>query len=176
MSKLKAQKSNVCAEGAKGFSIVEMIVVIAIVIVAFVAILQLAVLEKQTQTIAKESSRALGTARETIEAVRDARDNDWDNLSSLSTDANFHPATTTTATSTEWTLDNSGKESVGRYSRWFVVKEVCRDADDNIADCPASYTDADTLKIISRVEWSSSGGAEKGVKITTYLTNWQNHL
>ena len=105
-------------------------------------------------------------AVEIIEAVRSVRDEDWNNLASLSLGTRYYPVISTN----KWVLVSINPGSVnGIYDRWVVLEKVYRDTDGDIS--PPGTEDIQTKKITALVEWIDHGQTEQ-INLTTYLTNW----
>lgn len=153
-----------------GMGIVEIIVVIAIITTAFVAILQLAFLERRAQIVAREDITAYVLARESLEAVRSVRDDNWDNLSTLTFNTPYYPV----INGSIWELSGTDPGQVNGYDRWIEVEEVFRDTNDDIV-LSGGTSDSDTLKATAYVEWITAGGNTRQVTLETYLTNWQGY-
>lgn len=168
MRKNRNLKLNIKNEN--GFSMVEMIVVMAILLTTIVGILQVIFLERRAQILAREDASAYILARETMEAARSVRDSDWTNISTLSYSTPYYPQVNA---SDQWELIATNPGPVGIYTRWVEFEEVLRDANDNIA--VSGTSDADTLKVTAYVEWVRPGGDTRTVTLETYLTNWQEY-
>ena len=157
-------KKNIHSQ--KGIGMIEVIVCLAIIAISFWAFLELAKynLRIQKQTQAKMEAMILVT--ETIEAVRSIRDEDWDNLASLSLETRYYPV----ISANKWTLTSINPGSInGTYNRWVILERVYRDASHDIS--PSGTEDIQTKKITALVEWIDHNQTEQ-VNLTTYLTNW----
>ena len=156
--------------GERGLGMIEIIVVIALIAASFVAILQLSFLERRSQDLAREDTAAYMLARETLEATRVIRDEDWANITSLNFDTPYYPILSSGVW--EFSATNPGNINV-IYTRWVEVSEVFRDGSDNIA--PTGTSDIDTVLATSRVSWITAGGATRTIELEIYLTNWQTY-
>lgn len=150
----------------KGIGMIEVIVCLTIIAISFWTFLELAkynlMIQKQTQA----KMEAMTLATETIEAVRSIRDENWNNLASLSLETRYYPV----ISANKWTLASINPGSVnGIYDRWVVLEKVYRDANDDIS--PSGTEDIQTKKITALVEWIDHGQTEQ-INLTTYLTNW----
>lgn len=163
--------------GKKGISIIEILVVIAIIGTALVGILSLVVLSLKSSVLIKETTQANVLAQETIEAVRNFRDEiDWNNddvgdeydgLGVVSTGVAHHPEKSTDIPP-KWML-LEGEETIDGFTRKVVFENVSRDANDDIemTHNPVN-ADPDTKKAVFTVSWKG-----KKVEIVTFFTNWK---
>ena len=152
----------------KGFTVIEIMVVVAILLSAFVGIFGLLVFSLQISILVRETNQANFLAQDTIEAVRNFRDGTvWDinGLGTLIVDTVYYP---------EKTIDNppawtmiQGEETIDIFSRKVIFENVMRDANDNIVGS-GGISDPDTKKVTATVSWKG-----KKVEIITYLTNWK---
>ncbi|OGZ17561.1 MAG: hypothetical protein A2V72_01460 [Candidatus Nealsonbacteria bacterium RBG_13_37_56] len=154
----------------KGFSIIEIMIVIAIIVIGLINLLGVAAFSLKISTIIKQTSQADSLAKETIEAVRTFRDgSDWDDdgLGILNTGSS-NPYYPELDAGPAWKL-TSGAETIGNFTRKVVFEKVSRDGSGNIeAVYSAANNDPDTRKITATVSWSG-----RKVEIITYLTNWK---
>ena len=154
----------------KGFTVVELMVVVFILLVAFVGILGLLAFSLQTSNLIKETTYANFLAQEAIETVRNFRDGtDWstDGLGDLTAGV-YHPEKTGDIPP-KWSLF-LGEETINNFSRKIVFENVQRvtGSDDIFEGTGVPYSDSDTKKVTIIVSWK-----DKTVEITTYFTNWQ---
>lgn len=163
--------------GKKGISVVEILVVAAIITFALVSILTLATFSLKTSILVEETTKAKNIADETMEAVRNFRDNiDWtnndlanqyDGLGIVSTGIAYHPEKSTDVPP-KWML-LQGEEIIDGFTRKVVFENVSRDPitdDIEIIYVPAN-DDPETKKALVTVSWKN-----KKVEIISYLTNW----
>lgn len=152
-----------------GFTIIEIIVVIAVIVAAFTAILGFFAFEAKVAERGRARIEAISLAQEAIEAVRNFRDNTtWGEstgISGLLTSADYHPATS----STGWEII-SGNETINGFTRAIVFKEVYRDANDNISGL--GNKDENTRKVTVTVSWADRQGSTNE-SLATYITNWR---
>jgi len=150
----------------KGIGMIEVIVCLAIIATSFWAFLELAKYNLGVQEQTQIKMEAMTLAAETIEAVRSIRDEDWNNLASLSLETRYYPV----ISENKWTLTLTNPGSInGIYDRWVVLEKVYRNANDDIS--PSGMEDIQTKKITALVEWIDHGQTEQ-INLTTYLTNW----
>jgi hypothetical protein len=112
-----------------------------------------------------EQTEADGLAQEGIEAVRSVRDGAWNELT-------VSPATISISGG-QWVLASGASETVGDFTRTITLANACRDGSDEIATCPATYTDVQTIQVTSSVTWDTAGGTNT-VQRVAYLTNWDS--
>ena len=152
----------------KGFTIVEIIIVIAVIVAALVAILGFFAFEARVAERGRMSLEAISFAEEAIEAVRNFRDNTtWtsNGIGVLTTGIDYHPA----SSSTGWNII-SGSETINEFTRKIIFNKVYRDANDNISD--SGTEDSNTRKVIVTVSWADRQGSVNE-SLITYITNWR---
>lgn len=163
--KLNAKRYPLNAQD--GQSILEVIVAMAIFSLIAVAMASMAVGGFVSLQQGGEQTEAEALAQEGIEAVRSLRDNAW-NINTYSTSS-------VSVSGSAWVFDGEGTtETVGQYTRTLSFDNVCRDSSDDIADCPGSYTDVQSKKVISSVTWITRGDITNSVQRIAYLTNWDS--
>ncbi|MFH1744769.1 MAG: type II secretion system protein [bacterium] len=157
-----------------GFSLTEVVVVIAIVGLAFVGLLETVLYDLKVSFKNQKTIQASFFAEETLESARSFRDNtDWDvdGMGALTTGAGnfYYPVIVPGATSSAWMLA-SGTDTVGIFTRWLIIDDVSRDQvmDDIESVYVLANDDPDTKKVTARVVSSSSE-----IILSTYLTNWR---
>ncbi|MDP2910555.1 MAG: prepilin-type N-terminal cleavage/methylation domain-containing protein [bacterium] len=151
----------------KGFSVIEIIIVIAIVAVGLINLLGVAVFSLKISAIIKQTSQADSLAKESIEAIRAFRDGtDWDsNGLSVFNTGSSNPYYPELDVGPVWKL-TSGAEIIGAFTRKVIFEKVSRDGSGNIETVyNAGNDDPETRKIIATVSWS-----DRKVEIITYLT------
>lgn len=152
----------------RGFTIIEIIVVIAVIITAFSTIFGFFVFESKVSERGRLRLQAVSLTEEGIEAVRNFRDNTiWasNGLGTLTIGADYHPATS----SFGWNMI-SGSETINGFSRKIDFSRVYRDANDNISS--SGTEDTNTRKVVILVSWTDRLGVGSE-NITTYITNWR---
>lgn len=151
----------------KGIGMIEVIVSLAIITTTFWGFLELAKFGLKIQEESQAKIEANGLASETIEAVRAARDENWDNLADLSFETRYYSI----ISENKWILTPTDPGPIsGIYDRWFIIERVYRDASDNINS--VGTEDFLTKKITAVVGWNNRGKMEQ-INLTTYLTNWK---
>jgi Flp pilus assembly pilin Flp len=155
----------------KGAFLVEVVVIVGIIAGSLVAILGVATVFLVTSHVVQQTSKATALAQEAIEIVRNYRDGtDWDTtgLGQLTLGVPYHAEQS--GSPPAWTL-LGGTETITEFTREIEFEAVCRDSSDNIATCPASYSDSDTRKAIVTVSWQERGNNHE-VELQAYFTNW----
>jgi len=151
-----------------GFTVIEILVVVAIMLTAFTAILGLITISVKTSTLIRETTQANFLAQETAEATRNFRSgSNWatNGLGFLTIGIAYHPEKTADIPS-RWAMVQ-GEETVGIFSRKIVFENVYRDVNFNIVGSGGT-NDPNTKKATVTISWNG-----KKVEIITYFTNWQ---
>ncbi len=152
----------------KGFTIIEIIVVIAVIVTAFSAILGFFVFESKVSERGRLRLQAISLAEEGIEAARNFRDNTtWasNGVGILTIGIDYHPA----GSSAGWNMV-SGSETINGFSRKINFFRVYRDTNDNISS--SGTEDTNTRKVVVLVSWTDRFGITSE-NINTYITNWR---
>jgi type II secretory pathway pseudopilin PulG len=154
-----------------GFTIIEIIVVIAVIITAIGTILGFFVFDAKIVERNQERLKALSLAEEAIEAVRNFRDNtDWgtDGIATLTVDTDYYPA----SSSNGWSIV-LGDENINGFIRKINLSRVSRDTNDNIEGTYNPLNDdPNTRKVAAVVSWTDRQG-QASESLTTYITNWR---
>ncbi len=152
----------------KGQSLLEVIVALAIFALISAVMVTLSIGGFVTLDVGGQQTEAQALAQEGMEAVRAIRDRAWNEL--------IFTTSSVSTSSGQWVFNGEGTNSQsGNYLRTISVTSVCRDLNNNIATCPAFYTDVQTKKIISKVEWPVRNTTNT-VQQVSYLTNWDTNL
>ena len=157
--------------GNKGISIIEILVVVFIISVTLTSLLGLIGFSLGAASLMKQTNQANFLAQETMEAVRNFRDNtSWNTngLGTLTLNSPYHPEKTADIPP-KWNLVSS-EEPLGIFNRKVVFEKVYRDGNDNIAQ--SGSEDPNTKKATVTVSWQERGRSHQ-IEIITYLTNWQ---
>lgn len=150
-----------------GFSIIEILAVIAVIAIALSSLLGMAVLSLKVSTLMKETNQANALAQETMEAVRNFRDGTaWNSngLGAMTIGVDYYSRVAGSPASWEFI---PGAETIGQFSRKIIFSNVLRDANKNIVPAGGA-NDPDTKKAAVTVSWK-----DKKVKIEAYFTNWK---
>lgn len=156
-----------CRQSSKGFGLIEILIVAAIVAIGFLGLAAFLINSSGLTFRVTRNTEAVDLAEEGMEAVRSLRDESWStNIASLGPGATYYPI----ISGNKWTLATSDPGQINNlYTRTVVVKDVNRDANDDIADSGTS--DANTKKVTVKVEWNENQSV-KDVTLTTYITNF----
>lgn len=153
-----------------GYGLVEIIIVVTIGAMVFLAVsgclnsfLKLAIQNTNT-------TEALFLAKSSLEQARAVRDENWENISSLTLGDSYY-FISDMGSPAKW-ITQAGTRSEGKYTAWMIISEVQRDDSDNIVSVGGTYTDSNTFKITSNVSWSTADGA-KQIELFEYLTNFR---
>lgn len=156
---------------SKGALIVEVLIAIFIIIVVFTSLFELVNLSLQTSITTKKTIQANHIAQETMEAVRNFRDNTtWntDGLGTLSTGISYFPQKTSD-NPPKWSLV-VGEENINGFVRKVFFEKVYRNGNGNIAE--TGTEDTNTKKVVVNISWQERGKTYQ-IELITYLTNWR---
>jgi prepilin-type N-terminal cleavage/methylation domain-containing protein len=153
-----------------GFSLVEIVIVIAIISVALMSIISFFIFSRGVNFKMARNTEATSLAEEGMEAVRKLRDQSWsENIADLVSGTTYYPV----VSGSNWTLNLNNPGLIkGLYTRTVKVENVVRAANSNIST--SGTADPDTKKLTVRVSWVETGNT-KEVVLTTYITNFQNN-
>jgi prepilin-type N-terminal cleavage/methylation domain-containing protein len=158
----------------KGFTIIEILIVIAVAGIAFSALLDFSTLSLKNSVLVKETYQANYLVQEALEVARNLRDGtNWETngIGSFDVDTAYH-SEKTLEEFPKWQLV-AGTETVGIFSRSLVFERVSRDADDNIEMIfNPPNEDTNIRKTIATVSWNKRG-INHSVELFLYLTNWK---
>lgn len=158
---------NIGYKNKKGILVIEILIVIAVIGIAFSAIFGTIAFSLKNLNLLKETTRANVLAQETMEQVRNFRDEtNWNNngLAVLTTNVNYYPQKS--GTPVQWQLV-LGTELVDGFARRVVFENVNRDSSGNIIESGGTE-DPDTKKVTVFISWQS-----QEIQVVTYLTNWK---
>jgi len=153
----------------RGFGLIEIIVGVAIISTTLFALVGASnsFLRLSRNTLMEIQATFL--VQEGVDAIRVLRDKGWtDNIATLTTDQDYElrfDGVSWFATTEDQTID-------GTFSRVFVMSDVYRDGNDDIA--PAGTLDPGTKKFELEVSWTSVTGNTVTTSVTTYFTNLFN--
>ena len=174
------QKSKVAARYARGALLIEILITISILAIILSLGAQSSFVSLRASKSAGEKDMALNLAIETLEAVRGASDEKWQNLYDLTKgSANHHYPS---QSSGKWVISNNGDETVAvnsiPYARYFVVDNVSRDQTPTSRAIENTYNSANddpsTQKVTVTVttNWATS----TAVTFSQYLSRWRNKV
>ena len=152
-----------------GFSLIEAMMASSVFALTVTALAGALVFGAQASVAAGARSRAAELAIEGIEGVRNIRDQAFNELQ-------YAQSGVSTAGGAWDFLGEGSSETVDEFTRTISFVDVCRDGSNEIATCPASYTDPHTKEVSVVVSWESRPGATSQVERTTYLTNWASAI
>jgi Tfp pilus assembly protein PilV len=135
----------------RGFMMLEIIIASSIITVAILATLSVAQKTITLSRQAMESGRATFLLEEGAEGVRILRDNDWANISGLSTATTYYPV----FASGTWTLSTTPTQ-VDNFTRTVNIANVNRD--NTSSDIAVSGTNDPRTKLVTvTVTWLDGG-------------------
>lgn len=150
-----------------GVSLIEIMVALAIFALAASAIASLSINGFTSLTQGGQQAIAENLAQEAIEAARSIREGAWNELQ--------YNRSAILQQAAQWALEGEGTvETIGNYSRQIDFTPVCRDAMNEITDCPGNYTDVQTKLVTITVSWQTVLGKTNQVRQSAYLTNWDS--
>lgn len=152
-----------------GFGLIEIILVIGVGMATFLSVEQYLNLSLKAAIQDSYQTEALYWAKSNLEQARAVRDEDWALLSTL-TIGNQYNFIANGATPEKW-IAQMGTRNEGRYTVWFTVSQVQRDANSDIVAI-GGFADPNTFKITSNVSWLENGAA-KQTGISEYLVNFK---
>ncbi len=150
----------------RGFSLVEVVVAIALLLAIFLSVngyFRTALDVSDTTTRHIQSTYL---AEEGIEAIRSLRDDGWT--------TNIIPLSTTTTyylywTGSQWTPTTTPQTVEKLYTRSFVIRDIFRDANYDIAS--AGTFDRDTKRFVFSVAWPTTSGGVATETAETIIGN-----
>lgn len=163
--------SQICSgNNQKGISVIEILIATAVLGIALVSLLGLINSSLHTSSLIKQNTQVDALIQETMEAIRNFRDNTvWDSngLGVLTKNADYYPRKAIDGLS--WELV-PGEETIDEIARKVVFYRAYRDENDDISE--NGIEDPDTLKAVATVSWPEKGKT-KSVEVSTYFTNWK---
>lgn len=154
----------------KGFSLVEVLVVVFIATLSIFAVWKVYTLFIKISLSNPASFRASFLAEEGIEAVKFMRDSGWgSNIATLSVGTPY----TLIFDGTTWKATTTPLFIANKFDRRISVADVYRDGLGNIAG--SGSLDLNTKKILVEVSWQKEAGATTTKTITTYVSNIFNN-
>ena len=151
-----------------GFGIIEVVIGTAIITVTFLAFTSFyrqALLMSEKTTVMAQSNMLLV---EGIEVVKLMRDKGWDaNIATLATSTPYYII----FNGGDWQISTVSTPVDTIYTRWFVLEDVFRDANDDIK-ATGTYSSS-TKKVTVTVHANTRDGSDETVQ--TYITNIFNN-
>lgn len=152
-----------------GFGLVEIIIGVAIISASLFSLAAVSQISLRLAQTSRQNIKAGFLLEEGVEAVKFLRDAGWDtNIASLTAGVPYY--LNFNGTSWESTYVNSYIDGV--FERSFVIEDVYRDANDDIAE--SGDFDLNTKKISVFVSWETPTGTMTK-SISTYITNIFNN-
>jgi type II secretory pathway pseudopilin PulG len=149
------------------WSLIEIIVALAIFSLVTASLISLSAGSLNPWINIGPSNRAEALAQEGLEAARSIKNRAWNEI-------NFK-FSGLSLTGDIWSLTGEGtRENINGYTRFLNFVDVCRDAQDQIAACPATRRDPHIKQVMVRVFWTVGSSVAKEITRTSYLTNWDS--
>lgn len=150
-----------------GFTVVEVLIGLAIFVVIFLFIYETLTLFFVNQVRLLESTQALYLAEAGQEYVRHLRDEDWGNITGLSTGTTYYFSVSTTTIAT-----TTSPETIGKFTRSFVLWPAYRDGDDDLVASTTAGASADSgsYMLTTKVTWDT----DEVVTLHSFIGNIQN--
>jgi len=160
-SEVQDQRSTV-----NGQSILEVIVALGIFSLIAAAMVSMTTGSFLSLQQGGQQTTAEALAQEGIEAMRSIRDGAFNEI--------YVSPATVSISGNQWVVVSGASETIGDYTRTLTVAAMCRDGNDDLATCPATYTDAHTWQVTSSVSWVTIPGKTDTVQRVAYITNWDS--
>ncbi len=162
--------SNIKEAKNSGFSVLEIVVVLAALAIVAVVLGQLNVSFLGAVASGELRLRANAIGAETMEALKIIKAGAWSDLSGLSVNTPYYLIYSTLAN--KWSVSASDPGKIdGIFSRSFTVNPVNRDNITGQIVFLGGSPDSKTLLVETNVDWVNKS-ANKNLKLTTYLTNF----
>lgn len=161
-----ASERYLCA----GFSVLEIVVVLAALAIVAVVLGQLSVSFLGAVASGELQLRANAVGTETVEALKIIKAEDWNNLAGLTLNTLYYLTYSTITNKWSVAALDPGKID-GIFLRSFTVSSVNRDAVTGQIVLSGGSPDSKTLLVEANVDWVYKS-ANKNFKLTTYLTNY----
>ncbi|MEK7122849.1 MAG: hypothetical protein AAB855_03250, partial [Patescibacteria group bacterium] len=146
-----------------GQTILEVVIALAIFTFLSAALTALVLGGTHGASQGSQHTEAAAMAQEGMEAVRSIRDGAYNELTS--------GAHGLAITNDQWVFSGT-QDTVAPFVREITVSDVCRNAVDDIAPCPAIYNDRHTRFVESAITWQTIEGTTNEVIQEAYLTQW----
>ena len=147
----------------KGQTIVELLLVIGLSAIILPALLTGLVASRSGKAQQSQRLEAVAILKETEEAVRNVRENDWN---TFAVNGTFHPA----IAGSSWTLA-AGAETINGFTRSVVISDVQRDASGVIV-ASGGTVDPSSKKLVITVSWGTP--LSTSIQSTIYLMRLDN--
>lgn len=153
----------------KGQSLVELMVVIGLLTVMLPGLITAFVSSREGRSQQQQRLQANAILKETQDAIRSAREKNWETFAAFTTAAPYHPA----ETGTSWTMVSGIETLPDSFSRQVIFSNVTRNNSGNI-DPAGTITDPSTKKVDIKVSWENPYHSE--VDSSMYLTRFRGNL
>lgn len=151
----------------QGMSLIEAIIALAIFSMIAAVIITMSMGGFNALTQGDDQSTAEFLTQEAMEAIKSIREGAWNELA--------YGQSSIDIVSNQWTLNGEGtSETIGKFTRNITFTDVCRDALDEIVECPGSFTDINSKLVTVEVDWQTNTGKSNSVVQSLYLTNWDS--
>ena len=159
----KTKKNNFRFSAIRGQMLVELVMAIGIAAVILPALLTGLVASRQGQPQQQQSLQATELFKETANAVREIRDNNW---AAFAVDGTFHPV----ISSNTWSFA-TGSATVNGFTQQVVINDTYRDSNGNIVSSGGTV-DPSTKQVVITVSWTKPQSVM--LSATDYLTRTTN--
>lgn len=185
--KLSSYRANNFSRGAL---LIEILVTISILAVILSLGAQSSFVSLRASKSAGEKDVALNLAIETMEAVRSASDEKWQNLYDLTKGSanHYYPS----QSSGKWVINNSGDQALTvngiQYARYFVAQNVCRgtdssrnitgitDSDGSVTACSTNGGSLDPSTQKATVTVTTNWATSTAITFSQYFSRWRNRV
>ena len=151
----------------RGVVLIEVVIASSILVIIASGLVAANIVYIKTASFTLSSTKATLLAQEGVEAVKYIRTSGWDtSVGALSTGSKHYLSF---ATSTFWTTTTTEEIFDEKFYRSFVVEDVLRDVNDDIAS--SGTLDPNTKKLTVGVSWFGNTGTTTK-EIETYITNF----
>ena len=148
MKKFFTKKNN------SGFTLVEVLIASSIIVVSVLAVMSAAVKGIELSNRALKQTQANFILEEGAEAVRIIRDNNWENISTLSVDTNYYLSYDINTNT--WSLGTTPVNQIDSiFDRTIIISSVNRDVNKDISE--SGDLDSGIKKVTINVSWNSNG-------------------
>ena len=148
----------------KGFLTVELVLGVTIAVVVIVSIFNLMQISLRISNDSVDKTVSAYLVEEGAEAMKILRDNNWSNISSLSSGTTYYLNFSSNTWSTTTTAN-----TIGKFTRRVSVSDVYRDSNDDISS--SGTLDSGTKEVTIEVSWTNSVGSTKTETVTFYITD-----
>lgn len=164
---------KISANYQHGFSVIEIIIIILILGLGFLTMMQFYKIALSKSRGQQNETQANYLASAGLEAVRQVRDNNWNNIiQDITPDQDYQIVKNGTPPNLVWQL-NTGVETIGQFQRTIKINSVHRDTIGNIV-LTGGDPDSETKKITATVSWQETNQTRQ-IYLATYLTKWTSY-